>query len=128
MVKAISPLEIPGMAPRNHQRLFGNRVKALRKARSLSQEELAEAIGKSVDTISNIERGFNSTRISTVFDIADALHVSFVELFDWVPSRKLSAAEERHEVAVGKFRELLSSERSPTFDDIAGILAGLKRR
>jgi len=116
------------MAPRNHQRLFGNRVKALRKARKLSQEDLAEAIGKSVDTVSNIERGFNSTRISTAFDIANALHVSFVELFDWVPTRKLSTAEERHEAAIDKFRALLSSGKPPTFDDIAEIIAPLRRK
>lgn len=64
------------------KRLFGLRVQALRRRRNLTQEELAEAIGRSVDTVSNIERGFSSTRIETAQIIADAVGVSLAELFE----------------------------------------------
>jgi len=73
------------------QRALGHRIKALRKERKLSQEDLAEMIGKSVDTVSNIERGFSSTRLSTVFEIAEALKVGFIDLFDWADTPKQSA-------------------------------------
>lgn len=64
------------------KRFFGLRVQALRRRRGLTQEELAEAIGRSVDTISNIERGFSSTRIETAQTIADTIGVSLSELFE----------------------------------------------
>lgn len=62
-------------------RLLGQRIKKLRKAKSLSQEDLAEAIDKSVDTVSNIERGKFSPRLDTSLDIASALDVEPFELF-----------------------------------------------
>lgn len=65
------------------KRLFGVRVQALRRRRGLTQEELAEAIGKSVDTISNIERGFSSTRIETAQAIAQTVGVTLAELFEF---------------------------------------------
>ncbi len=64
-------------------RPFGQRVQTLRKRQGLTQEELAQQIGKSVDTISNIERGFSSTRIETAVAIADALGTTLSDLFDF---------------------------------------------
>jgi|GEM_PF-3583320 len=63
------------------QILFGKRVRKLRKARGLTQENLAEKIGKTVDTVSNIERGFTSTPIPTMELIAEALEVELQEFF-----------------------------------------------
>lgn len=69
------------MEKTNTQSTFGRNVRTLRKDRGLSQERLAELIQKSVDTVSNIERGFSSTRIKTAEDIAEALGVPLKELF-----------------------------------------------
>jgi transcriptional regulator with XRE-family HTH domain len=63
-------------------RLFGLKVQTHRRRRGLTQEGLAEAIGKSVDTISNLERGISSTRMDTALDIANVLGVTLAELFD----------------------------------------------
>lgn len=62
-------------------RLLGQRIKKLRKAKGLSQEDLAESIDKSVDTISNIERGKFSPRLDTSLELANALDVEPFELF-----------------------------------------------
>lgn len=67
------------------QRLFGKRVRDFRKRKGLSQDELSEKIGKTPDTVSNIERGFSSTRIKTAASIAKALDVPLKELFDFEP-------------------------------------------
>ena len=64
------------------QSRFGARIRELRKQRGLTQEQLAEAIGKSVDTISNIERGFSSTRIKTAARLAEILEVALPDLFE----------------------------------------------
>ncbi len=65
------------------KRSFGGKVQALREARGLTQEQLAERIERSVDTVSNIERGANSTRIETAGRIAEVLGVSLPELFEF---------------------------------------------
>jgi transcriptional regulator with XRE-family HTH domain len=64
---------------------FGKRVQQLRKLQKLTQEQLAEAAGLSVDSVSNIERGFSSTRIENVGALAKALKVSLPELFEFDP-------------------------------------------
>lgn len=56
-------------------------MKELRKSRHLTQEQLAEKINRTVDTVSNIERGFSSTRITTAQEIAHILGVELSELF-----------------------------------------------
>jgi transcriptional regulator with XRE-family HTH domain len=65
------------------KRAFGQRVQSLREQAGLTQERLADQIGRSVDTISNIERGANSTRVETAARIAEALGVALPELFEF---------------------------------------------
>lgn len=67
------------------KRQFGLRVQSHRRRRQMTQEELAEQIERSPDTISNIERGVSSTRIETAFRIAEVLGVPVVEFFDVAP-------------------------------------------
>ena len=64
------------------KRRFGQRVQMLRRQRDMTQEQLAEAIGKSTDTVSNIETGRLSTRIETAMHLAEVLQVSLSELFE----------------------------------------------
>lgn len=65
----------------NFKKALGLRISYLRKLRNLSQEDLAESINKSKNTISNIERGCNSAKLDTYEEIARALSVSVNELF-----------------------------------------------
>ncbi len=60
---------------------FGLKIKKLRKAKGLSQDELAERIDKTVDTISSIERGLSSPRIETAIELSGVLGVPLYELF-----------------------------------------------
>lgn len=62
---------------------FGRRVQGLREAKGLTQEQLADRIGRSVDTVSNIERGVNATRIEVAYQIAVELDVDLPRLFDF---------------------------------------------
>ena len=64
------------------KRRFGRRVQQLRDAAGLTQEALAERIRRSVDTVGNIERGVNATRIETAYLLAVNLGVTMGELFD----------------------------------------------
>lgn len=65
------------------KRRFGRRVQGLREAKGLTQEQLADRIGRSVDTVSNIERGVNATRIEVAYQIAVELDVDLPGLFDF---------------------------------------------
>tara|TARA_B100002003_G_C14012741_1_gene488628 strand:+ start:87 stop:458 length:372 start_codon:yes stop_codon:yes gene_type:complete len=60
---------------------LGYHVQRLRKSKKMSQALLAEKIDKSIDTVSNIERGKAPTSINTVIDVANALDVELYELF-----------------------------------------------
>jgi len=61
---------------------FGNNVKYYRKLRKITQFDFADMIGKSEETISNIERGIPSTGIELIGKIAKTLNVSIEQLFD----------------------------------------------
>ncbi len=61
---------------------IGLRVKAARTQKGLTQAQLAEAIDKAFETISNIERGKTAPNFSTLADIADVLGLPMREFFD----------------------------------------------
>jgi len=56
-------------------------VRALREARGLTQEQLAEKAQISVDFLSLIERGRNSPSFENLEALANALSVGVVSLF-----------------------------------------------
>jgi len=105
-------------------RQIGIRVQGLRKKRGLSQEALAEAIERSTDTVSNIERGFSSTRIETMFRIADVLTTTLTELFDVGPP--LPIDRDRRKL-VDQLLELVATEDSAFVDAVIAQTEILKR-
>jgi DNA-binding XRE family transcriptional regulator len=62
---------------------FGNRVRALRKKQGMTQEQLAEATGLSVNFVSFVERGLRSPSLANIGRIARALNVPVMELFNF---------------------------------------------
>ncbi len=60
---------------------LGKNIKFLRKGKSLSQEKLAEIIGRSRNYMGMIERAEVNTPVDTLFDIAKALNADIKELF-----------------------------------------------
>ena len=64
------------------KRNIGLRVKAARTQKGLTQPQLAEAIDKAFETISNIERGKTAPNFSTLADIANVLGLPMREFFD----------------------------------------------
>jgi transcriptional regulator with XRE-family HTH domain len=65
------------------QRRLGQRIASLRKTRRLTQEQLAEAIGCSVEFISLVERGVNAPSVAGLERFAKALKVNVKELFNF---------------------------------------------
>ena len=81
------------------KRRYGRRVQELREAKGLTQEQLATRIARSVDTLSNIERGVNATRIETAFALASQLGVPLHALFELDDAPREIAPGLRPEVA-----------------------------
>lgn len=63
--------------------LFGKRLRYLRRSKDMTQEQLAEAAGISVEFVSNIERGVNAPSFETIEKIAQVLRVPIQELFNF---------------------------------------------
>ena len=63
------------------QRKLGKRIGDLRRARKLTQEQLAEAVGCSVEFISLVERGVNAPSVARLQAFAEALKAEVKDLF-----------------------------------------------
>lgn len=55
---------------------FANRIRDLRTQKDITQEQLAELIGKTTEHVSFLERGERSPSFEVILDLADALSVS----------------------------------------------------
>jgi transcriptional regulator with XRE-family HTH domain len=70
------------------QRKLGQRIASLRKGRKLTQEQLAEAIGCSVEFISLVERGVNAPSVAGLEKFAKILKVEVSELFTFGENKR----------------------------------------
>ncbi len=62
---------------------LGKRLKYLRRLKNLTQAQLAERVGLSVNYISQIETGMANPNVKTLISLAQALQVEIKELFDF---------------------------------------------
>ncbi len=85
MVKPLRPEDYPTMEAK---RRLGVRVRALRESRGLTQEELAELIDRSVDAVSNLERGVSLPSFATLERLATKLGLTLHELFEFKDDEK----------------------------------------
>ncbi len=67
----------------NGQKLFGQRIKELRKLRGMTQEQLSEKLGVFQKQIGNIETGTTFTTMTNLEKLADVLEVEVKDLFDY---------------------------------------------
>lgn len=65
------------------KKLIGLRIKNLRRAEGLSQEELAEKMGISSKYLSSIERGKENPTLDTLIKLANALKIEPSEIFNF---------------------------------------------
>lgn len=60
---------------------FGRRLQRLRVSAKVTQEQLADNVGVTIESISNIERGIHGPTFDTLEKIAEALNIAVKELF-----------------------------------------------
>jgi transcriptional regulator with XRE-family HTH domain len=75
--------------------LLGKRIKELRAARGLSQEQLAEKMGISPKYLSSIERSRENPTLEMLVKLAHGLGVQPVMLFAWL---NVTDAEKRRQI------------------------------
>lgn len=67
--------------------LVGSQIRAFRKAKGLTLQQLADCIHKSRGTVSKYENGEIVIDAETLYDIGQVLEVSPNELFDYQPNQ-----------------------------------------
>lgn len=69
---------------------LGRHIQDIRRSRGLSQERLAELIDMDRVSIGYIEQARRSPKLSTLYEIARALDVTVIDLFDesFMPSKE----------------------------------------
>lgn len=70
----------------NINRIIGNNLNKYRKSKGLSLEKVSEMTGVSKGMIGQIERGETNPSISTLWKIANGLHISSTSLFEEEPA------------------------------------------
>jgi transcriptional regulator with XRE-family HTH domain len=70
------------------QRKLGKRIAELRRAKKLTQEQLAEAVGCSVEFISLVERGVNAPSVAGLEKFSKVLKVEVKELFTFEEKKR----------------------------------------
>ncbi len=71
------------MKPGEAKGHVGNRIRVLRLAAGLSQQELAERVGTTRQTINAIEQEKYAPSLELAFRIAEAFEVGFEEVFHY---------------------------------------------
>lgn len=69
----------------------GLRIRAIRKLRELTQDQLAERMGRSVDAISNLERGVSHPSFETLERLSETLEVPVKAFFEFEGGADISA-------------------------------------
>ena len=93
---------------------IGSKVQYYRKMKGFTQEELADKINKTVETISNVERGIFGVKIETLFDLSEALQIELCDLFVDVKVKQGSKSAK-------KIREIINKISAQNDDTIAAI-------
>ena len=88
------------------------RIRTIRTARDLSQDDLAAMIGRSVDAISNIERGKNLPSLETLIALAEGLELTLVDLVgNWPAKAKISSKRVASEAELIEITRQLSDQQ-----------------
>lgn len=74
-------LYVQNVVDKNFLNALGNRVRELRLARNMTQEDLGFLVGNSGKQIGRIERGENNVSTCMIYQISKALEIPMHELF-----------------------------------------------
>lgn len=102
---------------------LGAQIRHFRLEAGMTQEELADKVDTSRDTIGNLERGEYFTQLGILYRISTVLRRNLDELFVWAPRVRKGKAQAAVDDAVGKFRSMLTSTDPVTLAEANQLLA-----
>lgn len=103
---------------------IGQRIKAIRKYKIGSQARLAELTGRSLETISSIERGKSLPNIETLERLAKALDVPMREFFD-VPEGRRS---KKQDALLAEIDALLMDKSEQQLKTVLDVIKALEAK
>ncbi len=101
------------------QVLFGSRIRALREAKNLSREVVAERAGINPNYLGELERGEKWPKIEMMERVAAALEVSPAAFFEY------EAEEVDNSILLSKLQNLLSTRNREQLQQALRILRAL---
>jgi transcriptional regulator with XRE-family HTH domain len=108
---------------KNTKELLGARIREIRKAHGLTQEQLAEMVDIEQKHVSRIELGKNYPTIDRLEKMATALNVPLISFFDFL---HLENNDERNLNIEAMIRELDEDSRKMAYKMIKAIIKTLK--
>jgi transcriptional regulator with XRE-family HTH domain len=90
---------------------IGERVRSFRKAKGLSQEELAEHASVHYTYIGQVERGEKNFSLDTLERVINALDITFEELFRFLPGNNNNIEESQLELLINRIQERKPKDR-----------------
>ena len=96
----------------NTKSAVGAKIKALRKEQNLTQPKLAEKIDRSVDALSNLERGLSLPNFETLERLSSALKIPVRDFFPASPE------EEQDPKRAALFANLIACARTLSNADL----------
>ncbi len=109
-------------------RIVGERIRSLRKARGISQLDLALEAGVNASHISDIERGATNPSLGVLFAITKALGVHLAEVFEEIPQHGRADWQKEEEISklLAAYRSLPSDKRHVVRKTLKALLDSLK--
>jgi len=101
---------------------LGERIRSLRKARSLSQEELAEKANLHFTYVGRIERGEVNFSVGVLYRIAVALEVNIDNFFSFLVADKPFT---KRDSLISKIIHLIEDENKEDIEVIEEVIEGL---
>lgn len=105
----------------NVTELFGARIRELRKARGMTQDQLAELLDIEQKHVSLIELGKSYPSLDRLTRIAEALQVPLPSLFDFM---HMEGESERLQVIEEMLRRLEEADQRRIFKIVKAFLEG----
>ena len=88
---------------------FGERLKAVRKEKKISQRELGERLGVSQQTIAQYEKAQSTPKADTILKLANALELDDLSLLIEMPPSRAVMWAHRKEILGKNFLQLFAS-------------------
>lgn len=106
--------------------LLGSRIRAIRKAKKLSQEKVAEMAGLHPTYVGDIERGQVNASIRCYADIAEALGVPLPELVNLQPNNQDLVVQNEIMVMMEGVARLDEKRRKVFFEGAKSLLRSIE--